>query len=165
VRSLAGQEREQVLSMHMECTPHLHKATVCVAAAESALKQVMAAALQQRQQVQLQLLSLLGSCTKALAGDWQTHSWKRVTSACCLAAELSCHIASLEDDVQQAQAGFLAAEASRRVGVWRQTHGQAMPDMEGPLQQALQHPCGWKLAQRVDTLDSCQQQQRLPSSR
>jgi hypothetical protein len=136
--------------LHIECTRHLHEATSYVAAAEAAIQAVLAAAVQQRQQVQLQLLSLLGSCVKAMASDWQRRSWKWVTSGCCLAAELSCHIASLEHDVQQAQADCLAAQAVIRMGDWRQIKRQLAPDMEELLQQALQHPCGWRLARLAD---------------
>jgi hypothetical protein len=139
--------------MQVECTPHLHKATTLATAADAACSStqaVLAAALQQRQQVQLQVLSLLCSCVKAMAGEWQQHSWKWVTSGCCLAAELSLRIASLEKDLQQAQAYFMAGEASAHLRKWWETHGQATPAMEGLLQQALQHPCGWRLARAAD---------------
>jgi hypothetical protein len=119
--------------------PH---AAAIAAAYEEAAQQVLAAGWQQRQQLRLRLISMVGSCVKAMAGQWQQLSWQWVADQCSLAAQLCFDIWKLEETVDKARKAYMD-NASREIKLkWEKKSSQPMPQV---LLQAMQHRDGTSL--------------------
>jgi hypothetical protein len=115
------------------------QATAVAAAYEVATQGVLAAGRQQRQQLRLRLISMVGGCVKAMAGQWQHLSWQWVADQCSLAAQLSYDIWKLEENVDRARTARVRSNSITIKQRWEEYSSQPMPQV---LLQAMQHPYG-----------------------
>jgi hypothetical protein len=116
----------------------------------AAAKVGRAAAQQHRQQLRLRLASLLCSCVKAMAGQWQHMSWQNVLHGCCTIALLSFDVAEIEKNMQTAWTTAAEVTMLATKTCWQGAIQQPILDK---LQQVMQHPIGHSLAAVVSTAE------------